>query len=165
MLPRITALTVVVGMTTTVALTLAADEPLKKQDVPAPVLASVAKKYPSGVMKAFEKEVEEGKTQYEVKVVAEGRTSDIIVAPDGTLLLEETTIPASELPATVSRALAASSYGKAKVVRVERINDLQASGAPSFEVVVNGQGKQRELIFDSTGKLRQDEEKMAGDKD
>lgn len=129
------------------------------------VLASISAKYPSASMKAFEKEVEEGQTRYEVQVVADGRTSDILVAPDGKLLIEETTIQAEDLPAAVSRSLASSRYGKAKVIRIERVTDLQASGAPTFEIVVDDAGKHRELTFDSTGALKSHEPKKPGDKD
>ena len=80
----------VIGMVTLVA--WAADgqeEEVTLDQVPAAVKATILRESAGGKIKEIEVETEGGKTFYDVEFVRAGRTIEIKVAPDGTLLKEE----------------------------------------------------------------------------
>ncbi|HEX7477287.1 MAG TPA: PepSY-like domain-containing protein [Polyangiales bacterium] len=126
---------------------------MKRADVPKPVLAAVEAKFPNARLTHFAKEVEDGKTLYEVVLTVGTSHAEISVSPDGKIVSEETTITMNELPAAAQKSLAASKYGTAKVLRVERVMDAAKPDATTFELMVEQAGKQHELAFDEAGKL------------
>lgn len=82
------------------------EKKIGEADVPKPVLDGVAKKYPAAKRLGYEKEVENGKTVYEVKVMNEGRKIDLDVTPDGRIVEEEQEIAWSAAPDAVKKASA-----------------------------------------------------------
>ncbi len=141
---------------------VAAEKPVKAAQVPAAVVKAAAERHPSGKVTGYVEESDAQKKTYEVQLEVAGQKVELIIAPDGTLLEEERVVAATELPADVTRALGASKYAKAKIGRVERVEDLH-SGAPlMWEVGVEEGGKRRELVF-KNGVLEQD--KAAGKHD
>ncbi len=58
-----------------------------------------------------------------------------------------------DLPDAVKKGLARSRFAKAKVLRVERVTAAQRSSAPTYELVVEIDGKKHEVAFDTAGKL------------
>lgn len=138
---------------TTAAPAFAADKVLKKSDVPAEVLKTVTAKYPNAAMKSFASEVEDGKTEYEVTLDAAGALIEVSLSPEGKLLSEEQKIAAKDLPDAVKKGLAASTWAKAKVVRVEKVTEADAPDAPVFEILVDQGGKKHEVVFASSGEI------------
>jgi hypothetical protein len=142
----------------------AAEKKIKKEDVPAPVLAAVAAQYPRAALKHFEQEpADDGKgVQYEVQIDDGGRIADVIVAPEGRILVEELEIAQKDLPPAVAKALAASKYGKGKVTTVEKLTEPGQADS-RYEILVDGAGGKHELLFDAAGVLREDEKKGPGE--
>jgi hypothetical protein len=134
---------------------LAGDRELTKKDVPEKVIAAVLAHSPSAVLKRFE--LEDG--NYEIAIADAKGKADVVVTPEGKVLTEERTIAASELPAPVTKGLAAGKYSKARVKSVERITDLAKPEAPTFELNVALAGEQHELVYDAAGALKTDEKK------
>ena len=58
-------------------------------DAPAAVQATIQKEAGAGRIKEIERETENGKTVYEAEVVTNGKTEEISVSEDGTLLGRE----------------------------------------------------------------------------
>lgn len=143
---------VAVGLTTSIA-AFASEKPIKQADVPKPVLAALQAKYPNAKLTHFAKEVEDGKTLYEVVLKLGTTHSEVSVSPEGNIVSEETTITVKDLPAAVRHGLAESRYGKAKVLRVERVTEAAKPGVTTFELIVEQSGKKHELAFDEAGKL------------
>jgi hypothetical protein len=137
----------------TAATAFANEKPIKQGDVPDPVLAAVEAKYPNAKLTHFAKEVEDGKTLYEVAFTVGTTHAEVSVSPEGKIVLEETTITLKDLPDAVRNGLAASRYGKAKVLRVERVLEAAKPGVTTFELMVEQSGKKHELEFDGAGKL------------
>ena len=135
----------------------ASEKTIQRADVPKPVLEAVEAKYPNAKLTHFAKEVESGKTLYEVVVDADTGHAEVSVSPEGKVVSEETTIAAKDLPEAVQNGLAASRYGKAKVLRVERVTAAARPGVTTFELMVEQAGKKHELAFNQTGKLTRDE--------
>ncbi len=138
---------------------LAAERRITRDEVPSVVIDAAASKFPKAKLLKFVEVTSNGLKSYELTLVFEGKQSDLVVAAEGKLLALETVIAAAALPEPVRKALAASKYGKGKVRRAERIDDLKTAGAPpTFEIDVEVTGKDRELTYDSKGTLLHDEE-------
>jgi hypothetical protein len=145
--------------------TWAAETEIEKDAVPKPVLSAVAAKYAGLPMKEFAKETEDGKDYFEVSLNDKGKNIDVSVLADGTIIKEEREIVDGDVPEAVRKGLAASSYGKAKVLMRERIEDLSAKTV-AYEFHVEQGGGKHEVEFDASGKMLKEEHKgKDGDKD
>lgn len=151
----------VIGMTAS-SIAFAGEHAVKRTDVPEAVIRAVTRRYPQGEMKQFIREVEHGKTAYEVQLDLGGARTELIVAPDGTIQVEERVISFKDLPDAVQKGLGSSRFGKGKVLRVERVTKADKADAPTYEIIVDLNGKKHEVAFNSAGKLliaeRADEE-------
>jgi uncharacterized membrane protein YkoI len=155
----VAAMAIVGGFATTA---LAKDREIKQSEVPAAVMKAVNTQYPNAKPSKFSTETEKGKPIYEVKLDVGGKSTELSVAPDGTVVSEEQVIDVSELPDSVKSSLSSSSYAKAKILRAEK--ELKG-GATRYEVLVEEKGKKSEVVFDAGGKLVKHEEKKAGGKE
>ena len=135
----------------------ASEKTVQRSDVPKPVLAAVEAKYPNAKLTHFAKEVEGGKTLYEVVLDADSGHAEVSVSPEGAIVSEEATIAVGALPEAVKKGLAASRYANAKVLRVERVTETAKPGRATFELTVEQAGKKHELAFNQAGTLARDE--------
>jgi len=144
------------------ATALRADEekiPLDK--VPKAVLDAVKAKYPDGELLGAEKENENGKTLYEIKVKNKDQTLEASFTEDGKLDSIEEPIDLKALPKEVSDALDAK-YPKAKLDRAEKETE---GDKISYEVrLTTAEGKKLEVELDPKGKILEEEDKSK-DKD
>jgi hypothetical protein len=135
-------------------------------DVPKPVLDSVARKYPGAKQLRYERETEEGKTIYEIQVLAGGHKIDVDVTPDGRIVEEEEEIDFAAAPEAVKKSLVASpKYGKWSVKRAEKITHADRPTTPDYELLVARGKDLAELVFAADGKLLKTEAKKPGDED
>jgi Putative beta-lactamase-inhibitor-like, PepSY-like len=143
----------------------ASEKEIKRSEIPPAVLQAVQKKYGNARMVSFAKENEEGKTSYEVTVHDGARKSDVLLAPDGKILIEEHRITMSELPKAVKDAFASSGFARAKVRRVELVIREEKVDDPAYELVVELGGEATEIVFDQTGKLTKQSPAKKGEKE
>jgi hypothetical protein len=139
----------------------AAEQKVKKSEVPAAVLASVQKKYPSAKLTGFEKDTAEGRTSYEVKVKNGKDRLEVSLDPEGKILTEESEISLSQVPETVKKALASSKYGSWKVQKTEKIVEGEDEQKLTYEFILAHGGESAEAVFDPQGKLIKEEAKKA----
>ena len=147
---------------------LAQEKKIMKKDLPVPVLSSFQKAYPGATIKGLAREVEEGKTYFEIESVEGKVKRDLLYLADGTLVEIEETVGEADLPIPV-KAAAAARYPKGKVVRAEKVT---RGGAVSFELRVRVGKAQIEMSIDAAGKVLKEskgsirtEGKEAGEKD
>jgi hypothetical protein len=148
------ALAAVGGLAMAATMVLAADQKIKQSDVPAPALKAIEAAYPGAKLVTFERETEDGKTLYEIGIDRGGKTADVIVTGEGTIVVEEALVALKDVPEAVQAGLASSAYGKLKVVKVEKLMKPEAPNAPEFEIVVQDGAKKRELLFTAAGQLK-----------
>jgi hypothetical protein len=118
--------------------------------VPAPILKALKAKFPGAkIAKEAVKEVEDGKTLYEVSLTADGHNIDAVAKPDGTIEAIEKEIAVADLPGPVTKAIKAK-YPAAKFGKTEELTKgqtitfetvLTVPGKKPFEVVLDGKGK------------------------
>lgn len=133
----------------------ACSQKLNADKVPATVKASFQKAHP-GVQGAWEKE--EG--NYEVSFKEGGKGMSCVLDEAGSIMETETTISVSELPQHAKDYMQ-QHYKGSKIKEAAKI--VKANGEITYEAEV----KEKDVIFDSTGKFLRvdDKEKEDGDKD
>jgi hypothetical protein len=97
----------------------AGDTKLTKKDVPAAVLESFKQSYPNATVKGYGKEVENGKTFYELETVDGTTRRDLLYTPEGKVAEIEEAVAMKDLPDPVAKAFAKESP-KAKAVKIEK---------------------------------------------
>ena len=128
----------------------------KKQDfrvslaeLPGAARATVEKVTAAGQVDQITKEVEKGKTVYDVEATVGGKHLEFLIADaDGAVLGTEVPIAFSELPAPVSAA-AEKYFGTTAGLKAMKGVEY---GETSYEIEGTKNGKTAEVTFDPTGK-------------
>ena len=134
---------------------MASEKALKKSEVPAEVLKTVSAKYPKAAMTSFSQEIEDGKTEFEVKLKNDGHVVEVSCSRDGTIVSEEEQITLKDVPEVVQKGLGASAFGKAKVRSIEKVTEAAEPNAPLYEFVILEGGKKHEVVFSAAGVLKE----------
>jgi hypothetical protein len=106
-------------------------------------------KWPNAVAKNVSKETDAGKTVYEVESIDAGRRRDINFYADGTIVLYEEELKASEVPAVVLEAVT-KRYPKAKITLWERLYTIKDNSA-NYEFGIAGVSGVKEVILTPDG--------------
>ena len=69
-----------------VALGNAQEKKIRRSDLPAPVEKTVGEVSQGATIKRFSKEMENGKTSYEVEMVVNGHSKDVEIEPNGAIV-------------------------------------------------------------------------------
>ena len=118
--------------------------------LPAAVQATVREQTRGAVIRNISKEIENGKTVYEIETKVGGRSRDMIVGADGTLMVVESQVVLDSLPEPVRNTFVKNT-GKGKIVVLESVT-LKDSLA-YYEAQVMTAGKRSELKVDPSGHL------------
>jgi Putative beta-lactamase-inhibitor-like, PepSY-like len=122
------------------------DETIPAKSLPAAIKKAVKKRFPSAEIEKAAKEVEDGKTTYEVLLEIDDKPVEVAFTADGTILEIEKVIPFESVPAPVKKALAAK-YPTAKIEKVEAVTKGE-HGPTVYEIVIKA-----EVVLDSKGKF------------
>jgi hypothetical protein len=119
-----------------------------KGRLPPKVMAAVKSTCPSGEIQAVERAKEDGRVEYEVELLVDGKSCDLKVAANGTVLEVERQVALDKLPAAVRSTLAL--FTKAEVEKAEQVT----KGTDSFyEVVIELDDSMFELKITADGKI------------
>jgi len=126
----------------------AQEQTIECKNVPAAVRTAFQNAYPKAVIRACAKEVEEGKTAYEISS-AEGKTRrDVLFYEDGTLIVVEEAIPAGDLPEPVQQAVKETFPGRS----IDLAEKVTREGEVTYEIRVKQRDELLEIVFDASGK-------------
>src|SRR5579864_3761297 len=78
---------------------IAAEKKLKMNDLPAAVQKTVQEQTKNAELKGLSKEIEGGKTLYEVETIANGKSRDMLVDPTGAIVEVEEQATLDSIPA------------------------------------------------------------------
>jgi len=101
------------------------DEEIPLDKVPPPVMEAVKARFKDAQATGAAKEMDQGKLVYEVTLQLKGQKIDVILAPEGEILMIEKAIARKDLPTAVAKALD-DKYPKAtykileEVIKVEK---------------------------------------------
>jgi hypothetical protein len=136
--------------------TIAAQEKqLTRSDLPAPVQKTADEQSKGAKVTGYKKEMEAGKTAYEVEMTINGHSKDVTIDPSGSLIEIEEQVSFESLPAAVRDGLKKKA-GHGKIVKVESITKHGAIVA--YEAKVLTAGKKSEVQVGPDGKPLDHEE-------
>ncbi len=120
---------------------------LRSSEVPPTVNAAAEKQFAGARLSAWSKEVENGKTTYEVSVVSGSSKKDAVFNPDGSLAAIEEVVAVSALPVQVRDAVSAR-YPGSTLRKAEKITsgdqvqyEVALAKAAKKEVLLSAEGK------------------------
>ena len=96
------------------------EEAIPVAKLPKAVRKAAKAKFPKARIIGAAKEVEDGETVYEVEMVLKGRSVDLAIEADGTVVEVEQEISAEELPKDVRKAIA-EKHPDAKIAKAEAV--------------------------------------------
>jgi hypothetical protein len=127
----------------------AAEKKIQRSDLPPAVEKIIVEQSQGAKIRGFNQETENGATYYEVELVVDGHSKDVLMDKDGKVVEVEEQVAIPELPSAVRDGLQAKA-GKGKLTKVESIrkhDQLVAyeaqvlDGAKHSEVQVGPDGK------------------------
>ncbi len=124
-----------------------ADQKVSRQALPPAVAAAADKEAQGATIKGYSKEVENGKTFYEVETVRNGKTRDLLLDSSGAVTEVEEQIEMASLPEAVQKGLRGAA-GKGKITKVEAV---KKGASTSYEAVVRHGVKNSEIKVDGDG--------------
>jgi uncharacterized membrane protein YkoI len=142
------------GLSALVVAAGADEEKVPLEKVPAAIRKAVQGKFPKAQVTQAEKEVEDGKTIYEIGLEEDGHHIDVSATEDGTIVEIETEVAAQDLPRAVTDAVKAK-YPKGTIKKAE---EVVKGATTNYEVIVAEGSKSREVVLDRAGKILEDEE-------
>jgi len=132
------------------------EEKIPVKELPKAVRKAVKTKFPGARIAEAIEEEEDGKTTYEVVLKVQGRSVDVALKADGTILEIEKEIPVQELPRAVKKTLAAR-YPHAKIAKAEVVTKGE-HGKARYEISIT-----TEVVLSAQGKLVEPEDEEEDD--
>ena len=132
-----------------------ADKKIARTDLPAAVQKTVDEQSKGATIRGFSKEVEHGKTYYEVELLANGHGKDISMDASGKIVEVEEEVALDSLPDAVKRGLQAKA-GKGKIGKVESLT--KGGKVVAYEAQVSNGAKKQEVQVGPDGKSLAHEE-------
>jgi uncharacterized membrane protein YkoI len=135
--------------------------------VPKAVMDSSKAKFPGAKIREAAKETEDGKTLFELALTHEGKKKDVTFQENGILVLVETEVAESDLPAAVLKAVTGQYPG----AKIDLVESVQKGTEVKKEVdyyefhLTTKDKKSAEVEVDAKGKILNTEEKKPTDKD
>jgi hypothetical protein len=138
--------------------TAAAQEHKQRIKVPSAVQKTVDEQSQGAQIRGLSKEIENGKTQYELELTINGRSKDMLIDPNGEILEVEESIPLETLTPAV-RAEIEKNVGQAKLLRLESVT--RGGALTGYEATISRAGKKSSIEMGPDGKLTPREKKKA----
>lgn len=118
------------------------------KDLPSAVQTAAKEQSRGATVRGYSKDMEDGKTEYEVQLLSAGKTKDISMDENGAILGVEQQVDLASLP-TAARNGLEKQAGDGKILKVESVTQ---GGKVSYEAVVMRGGKKSEIAITSDGK-------------
>jgi uncharacterized membrane protein YkoI len=156
----------VLGACLSAGAVLGDEERIPLDKVPKAVREAVQARFPGAKLLGAEKEVENGKTQYEIAVKHEGKKIEATLTHEGKLLEFETRIAVKDMPRAVRRAIE-SKYRGGKYKAVEAVTKVREGNEKLeyYEVQIEAGKKKVEVLVTADGRIKKEEEKRLGKED
>src|SRR5215470_17737883 len=127
----------------------AEEKKINRSDLPAAVEKTVAEQSKGATVKGFSKEVEDGKTIYEVELTVNGHGKDIAMDAQGNVVEVEEEVDMASLPPAVKDGLTKAA-GKGEISKVETLT--KKGKLVAYEAVVKTGSKESEIQVGLDGK-------------
>jgi uncharacterized membrane protein YkoI len=111
------------------------------KDLPPAVQVTAKAQSQGATVKGYSKEIEKGKTEYEVQLLADGKKRDVSIDPDGKVLETEEVIAFSLVPKKAQDAI----KHEAKGAKVEKVEMVKSEQPTVYEALIRQNGKKHEI--------------------
>ena len=129
----------------------AAEKKVEMKDLPEPVQKTVREQTKTAKLRGLAKEVESGKTIYEVETTtANGKSRDLLVDATGAVVEVEEATELGSIPEAAQKTLKTAA-GAGKILTVETVTK---GSAVSYEAIVEKGGKKSEVAVNGDGSLK-----------
>jgi uncharacterized cupredoxin-like copper-binding protein len=126
----------------------AADTKIKRSALPAPVQQALDQLSQGATIVGYSKEVENGKTLYEIEMKTGSLTKDVTLDETGKVVIVEQEVALDSLPDAVKNGITKAA-GASKIVKVESITE---GDKVTYEASLKS-GKTKELVVGKDGEL------------
>ncbi|HXG92423.1 MAG TPA: hypothetical protein VNN73_08655 [Blastocatellia bacterium] len=152
---RIKSATVFISILLLCAAALAqeSEKPVKMKDLPAAVRKTAREQSKGAAIRGLSKEVEDGKTFYEVELRVGGHSKDVLIDETGAVVEIEEQVSLASIP-QAARAAIEKQVGGGKIASVESITRKGAIVA--YEAHIKTGNKYREVKVSPDGQLLPD---------
>ena len=114
---------------------------IKFSDLP-PAVQETAKAASKGAtVKGYSKEIEKGKTEYEVQLLVNGKSRDVSIDPAGKVIETESQVDFASVPDKAKDAIQKEAGG----AKVEKVEEVKSDKATVYEAVIHKGGKKHEI--------------------
>jgi hypothetical protein len=124
-------------------------------DLPAAVRQAADAQSKGATLRGYSRETEHGRVQYEVELMVAGKSRDVTIGADGTVLEVEQQVDFDSLPPAVRAALTTKA-GAGKITRVESLT--KAGTLVAYEAAILSNGKRSEVQVGPDGSALTHEE-------
>lgn len=131
---------------------IGAEKKVKMEDLPPAVQKAVKEQIKTATLVGLSKEVEKGKTMFEVETKENGKTRDLLLDSTGAVVTVEQEVDLDSIPAAAKAAIQNKAVG-GKVTKVETVT----TGSKVFyEAIVTKKGKDAEVAVNADGTPHKD---------
>ena len=127
----------------------ASETAINMKDLPAAVRRTVQEQSQGAVIRRLSKEIEGGKTVYEVEMKVKGHGKDVTIDASGEVIEVEEEVPLESLP-NAARAAIEKAAGRGQITKVERVSGGKQA---AYEAHVRRDGKTSEIKIGDDGRF------------
>jgi hypothetical protein len=130
--------------------TLAGETSVKMKDLPPAVQKAVAEQTKGSQIKGLSKEVEKGKTMYEVETVLNGKARDLLLDATGALVSVEEPVAIEAIPAAARAAIEKLAAGG----NIKSVESVTKGQSVTYEAVIAKGSKKSEVAVGADGSIQ-----------
>ena len=123
------------------------EKKIQKSDLPAAVQKAADEQTKGAEIKGYSKEVEKGKTYYEVETRLDGHGRDLLFDASGKLVEVEEEIAIDKLPPAVRNAIEKAATGG----KLNKVESVTKGSVITYEASITKGGKKSEILFNADG--------------
>ena len=128
---------------------MAADSKMKIENLPPAVQASVREQTKNATLVGISKEVEKGKTMYEVETKVNGKTRDLMLNAAGKVTSVEEEVDINAIPEAARRAIQKKAAGGT----ITRVEIVTVGSVIAYEAAIRKMGKNSEVTVNADGSV------------
>lgn len=140
-------LTAICSLTITVGLASAGEKKVNIKDLPPAVQKSIQAETANAAITGIARDVEDGKTIYEVEMKLNGHGRSLDLDTQGKVLSMEEEVALDSLPAPAKTAIGKLAAGG----RVTKVEKVTVAGKTSYEAALTVKGKKSEVMVGEDG--------------
>ena len=120
---------------------------IKFKDLPPAVQQTAKAESKGATVKGYAKEIDNGKTEYEVQLVVNGKARDVAIDPSGKVLETESEVDFASVPDKAKEAIEKEAGG----AKVEKVEEVKSEKPTVYEALIHKGGKKHEIRVLETG--------------